>query len=207
LAEIDAGVIPVGKIIRRERLYSSHINVWRKEIAKTRLKALAPKARGPKPKVQDPLAIENIALRKQAAKLEKKLRKAEMIIEFQKSFAVAGHSPSDLRRGERREESARKRDLLMTTLSTRPEDLGVRECCEALSVPRATHYRLEAAAARRNNAAAPSTAMIGQPHFRALSEEERAGVLEVLVSKRFCDDALRQVYSTLLDEGQYHCSI
>jgi transposase len=87
LAEIDAGVIPVGKIIRRERLYSSHINVWRKEVAKTRLKALAPKARGPKPKVHDPLAIENIALRKQAAKLEKKLRKAEMLIEFQKKVS------------------------------------------------------------------------------------------------------------------------
>jgi putative transposase len=94
----------------------------------------------------------------------------------------------------------------MTTLSTRPDDLGVRECCEALSVPRATHYRLEAAAAR-HNAAVPSTPMMRQPHFRALSEQERAGVLEVLVSKRFCDDAPRQVYSTLLDEGQYHCSI
>ena len=87
LAEIDAGVIPVGKIIRRERLYSSHINVWRKEVARTRLVALAPKPRGPKPKVQDPLAVENILLRKQAAKLEKKLRKAELIIEFQKKVS------------------------------------------------------------------------------------------------------------------------
>lgn len=87
LAEIDAGIIPVGKIIRRERLYSSHINVWRKAVAKTTISALAPKARGPKPKVQDQLSIENAVLRKQAAKLEKKLRKAEMIIDFQKKVS------------------------------------------------------------------------------------------------------------------------
>jgi len=82
LAEIDAGIIPVGKINRRERLYSSHINVWRKAVAKTPIAAVAPKARGPKPKVQDQLSIENAVVRKQAAKLEKKLRKAEMIIDF-----------------------------------------------------------------------------------------------------------------------------
>jgi transposase len=87
LAEIDAGIVPVGKIIRRERLYSSHINVWRKAVAKTTISALAPKARGPKPKVLDQLSIENAVLRKQAAKLEKKLRKAEMIIEFQKKVS------------------------------------------------------------------------------------------------------------------------
>jgi putative transposase len=41
---------------------------------------------------------------------------------------------------------------------------------------------------------------------RALSQEEKAQVCQVLNSERFQDSAPRQVYATLLDEGIYHCS-
>lgn len=41
---------------------------------------------------------------------------------------------------------------------------------------------------------------------RALSEEERKRVLDVLHQKRFVDQAPRQVYARLLDEGKYLCS-
>lgn len=80
-------------------------------------------------------------------------------------------------------------------------ELGVREACEALGVSRATLYR------RRDGRPepAPRQERSGQP--RALAPEERAEVLEVLTSERFCDQAPRQVYATLLDEGSYLCSI
>ena len=32
-------------------------------------------------------------------------------------------------------------------------------------------------------------------------------MLDLLTSPRFCDDAPRQIWATLLDEGQYHCSV
>jgi putative transposase len=41
---------------------------------------------------------------------------------------------------------------------------------------------------------------------RALSAEEQAHIRAVLNSERFADCAPRQIYATLLDEGQYLCS-
>ena len=42
---------------------------------------------------------------------------------------------------------------------------------------------------------------------RALSVEERNAVLVQLNSQRFADQSPRQVYSKLLDEGSYLCSV
>lgn len=42
---------------------------------------------------------------------------------------------------------------------------------------------------------------------RALSQAEKRLVCEVLDSPRFEDQAVREVYATLIDEGQYLCSI
>ena len=41
---------------------------------------------------------------------------------------------------------------------------------------------------------------------RALSQAEKAAVRQILNSERFQDSAPREVYATLLDEGQYLCS-
>lgn len=38
-----------------------------------------------------------------------------------------------------------------------------------------------------------------------MSEHEQARVLALLRSERFCDLAPREVYATLLDEGEYLC--
>src|SRR5256886_17131511 len=43
-------------------------------------------------------------------------------------------------------------------------------------------------------------------HPRALSDNERQGVLETVNSERFWDQAPGEVYATLLDEGRYLCS-
>jgi putative transposase len=45
-----------------------------------------------------------------------------------------------------------------------------------------------------------------QPPPHALSETERAEVLEVLHSERFVNESPDQVWATLLDEGRYLCS-
>lgn len=71
--------------------------------------------------------------------------------------------------------------------------------CRALGVARATAYRHRA----------PKVASPARPRRRsplALSDEERAGVLDELHSERFADASPAQVYATLLDEGTYLAS-
>ncbi len=74
------------------------------------------------------------------------------------------------------------------------EHVSVTRACEALGVPRSALYRSRQPAARSR----PSPS-------RALSVAEKAEVQTLLNSERFQDCAPREVYATLLDEGQYHC--
>lgn len=78
-----------GALLRREGLYSSHIDAWRKQRDAGVLDALGPKKRGRKAAVANPLAQENAELRRALAKAERKLKRAEMIIEVQKKVAQA----------------------------------------------------------------------------------------------------------------------
>jgi len=75
--------------------------------------------------------------------------------------------------------------------------IPLKKLCAVLGIPRSTVYRMR-------KPTAPQA-----PHRppRALSEGEKATVLEVLNSERFADLAPRQVYGVLLDEGEYYCSI
>lgn len=73
------------------------------------------------------------------------------------------------------------------------------EACAAVWVPRSTYYRLQ-----RPVVAIP----LPRPKPRsprALTMEEQATVLDVLNSERFQDQAPREVYATLLDDGIYVC--
>lgn len=79
--------------------------------------------------------------------------------------------------------------------------VGIAAACEALGVPRARYYRYQA----RPHHPAPPLERPRSP--RALSESERQQVLAVLHSERFVDQAPPTVYATLLDEGQYRCSV
>ena len=76
-----------GALLRREGLYSSHIDAWRKQGDAGVLAALAPTKRGRKPKVVNPLSREVIELRRELARSEQKLKRAEAIIEIQKKVA------------------------------------------------------------------------------------------------------------------------
>jgi transposase len=73
----------VGALLRREGLYSSHLTTWRQERDAAVRQALAPKTRGPKPKL-DAQQEELQRLRRDNARLTDALGKAELIIEVQK---------------------------------------------------------------------------------------------------------------------------
>ena len=78
--------------------------------------------------------------------------------------------------------------------------LGVVPLCRALGLVRSTLYR---AWHRERSSGAPKPR--SKP-ARALSEDERRAVLDVLHEKRFVDKPPAQVYATLLDEKRYLCS-
>ena len=77
--------------------------------------------------------------------------------------------------------------------------VGTRAACAALAVARATHYR------RRRGPRLGPPAPRPSP-VRALSEAERAAVLELLHAERFVDASPGAVVATLLDEGTYLAS-
>jgi len=76
----------LGAFLRRERIYSSMLASWRKQVGKAELVALAPKKRGPKP---DPSARQIQQLNRDNARLRHELERARLIIDAQKKLCVA----------------------------------------------------------------------------------------------------------------------
>lgn len=74
-----------------------------------------------------------------------------------------------------------------------------KRACAALSVARATDYRHQRPTAPRHTARRAS--------HRRLSEAQRAAILDMLHSPRFCDQTPIHAYHTLLGEGVYLGSI
>ncbi len=87
LAEADACTKPgqIGALLRREGLYRSHLDKWRKQRREGTLQALSPQKRGRKADLQ---AAEIARLRRENERLQKRLQDAETIIEFQKKLAL-----------------------------------------------------------------------------------------------------------------------
>ncbi len=89
LAEADGCSQPgeIGRLLRREGLYSSHLSKWRDQREAGALAALTPKKRGRKPRPVNPQARRVAELERENARLRRKLEKAEMIIEVQKKLS------------------------------------------------------------------------------------------------------------------------
>lgn len=86
LREVDAcqGSGEIGALLRREGIYSSYLTTWRRQRERGELDGLAPQRRGPKP---DPQAAEIARLKRENERLQKRLKQAELIIDFQKKAA------------------------------------------------------------------------------------------------------------------------
>jgi transposase len=76
-----ASVGEISSILRREALYSSHLQKWRAERAAGSLQA---KKRGTK---ANPLTAENKQLRLENERLQKRIRQQELLIELQKKVS------------------------------------------------------------------------------------------------------------------------
>lgn len=90
----------------------------------------------------------------------------------------------------------------MTTVTTlKHQGVPVKTACTAVGMARSSYYHVPQ----------PSTpALASRPRSRsarALSTDEQQQIRETLNSARFVDSAPRQVYATLLDEGEYLCSV
>ncbi|MFA5061697.1 MAG: IS3 family transposase [Patescibacteria group bacterium] len=193
--EADACTTPgeVGALLRRHGLYSSHLADWRMQNRLGVLGGLGPR-RGPKP-TRNPLARRVAQLEREKARLQKQLTRAKIVIAVQKKGLGVAGDPAD--------PPQRRRERLMPTAFALAREIGSAPACAALGIPRATLYR------RRRTAAAPPptrTAPRATP-ARALQPAEREAVLAELHSPRFVDQAPREIYATLLDEGRYLCSV
>ena len=89
LREADRCTQPgqLGALLRREGLYSSHLNTWRQQREEGSLAGLAPKRRGRKANPDAPLIAENERLKRENHRLAAQLRQAEAIIEVQKKLS------------------------------------------------------------------------------------------------------------------------
>jgi hypothetical protein len=94
-----------GSLLRREGLYSSHIDAWRKQQGAGELAGLTPKRRGRRAtKRRDEIALENERLRRQLARAEHQLARAQKVIEVQKKISeilgVEQNLPEELKDDE-----------------------------------------------------------------------------------------------------------
>jgi transposase len=90
LQEVDRCSAPgqIGALLRREGIYSSYLQKWRKQRDAGALGALHGQKRGPRAVAPNPLAKQLAQSQKDNARLERKLKRAQAIIDFQKKIAA-----------------------------------------------------------------------------------------------------------------------
>jgi transposase-like protein len=86
----------IGRLLRREGLYSSHLTKWREARRDGALRGLRSKKRGAKAKAINPLAPKVRELEAKVARLEKDLHTAHTILDVQEKVAgLLGFSLED----------------------------------------------------------------------------------------------------------------
>jgi len=89
----------------------------------------------------------------------------------------------------------------MAAVTELASEVGASAACQALCLPRASYYRV------RGKTSFPEETVPRPLPARALRPAERESVLACLHQERFQDRSPAAVYATLLDEGEYLCSI
>lgn len=77
----------LGKLLRREALYSSHLTTWRRQKEEGSLKGLTPRKRGRKAN-KNPQSKRVAQLERENSRLRRQLEQAETIIEIQKKVST-----------------------------------------------------------------------------------------------------------------------
>jgi transposase-like protein len=77
----------LGSLLRREGLYTSHLSEWGRAREQGGLGALEPQKRGPKPDPDAALKVEIERLRRENERLQKRLERAELVIDVQKKVS------------------------------------------------------------------------------------------------------------------------
>ncbi len=90
---------------------------------------------------------------------------------------------------------------MIETTEQLAQEISVKRACQVLGVPRSSLYRV-----RQRKIDTTPSAIVHRPSPRALSRAEKETVRDMLNSSRFQDQPPREVYASLLDEGQYLCS-
>ncbi len=87
LAESCTDPGSLGRLLRKEGLYSSNLTTWRRQRDLGMIKGLQPAKRGRKATERNPLRPEFDKLRKENERLQNRLKRAELIIEVQKKVS------------------------------------------------------------------------------------------------------------------------
>ncbi|MGB9619438.1 MAG: IS3 family transposase [Armatimonadota bacterium] len=178
-----------GALLRQEGLYTSHITTWRRQRERGELEGLKPQKRGPK---ADPQATELTRLRRENERLRKRLEQAELIIEVQKKVSQILGNPLETEELDN--------PLMIEQVQGLAQKINVSQACQVLGMPRSALYR---ALVEKQSPKLEDHAPTPSP--RSLNLEEKSNIRQILNSERFQDQSPREVYATLLDEGQYYC--
>ena len=119
----------VGRLLRREGLYSSHLTEWRRARREGSLQGLTPSKRGRKPAERNPPQREGARARGESGS----------------AGEGAAHRPYDPGRPGKSCRAAgiqpRTREGLLMAVQPLASQVGVAPACRALGVPRASFYR------------------------------------------------------------------
>jgi len=182
-ADACTGTGALGALLRRERLYSSHLTTWRRQREEGSLAALSPKKRGCSAVPPSPLAGPRCGTGTREHPVDP-------------AAAASGEHhrlPKKTLRGVGDCAAVERRELL-SAVGELASTVSTQAACRALGVSRATVYR------RRR--LGPPRAPRPRP-LRALAEPERHAILAALHHPRFIDLAPAEIYATLPDEGRY----
>ena len=77
----------LGALLRREGLYSSHLNTWRRQAEEGQIEGLEPKKRGPVAQKDDPKDKKIDELERELKKQKRRAERAEELVALQKKVS------------------------------------------------------------------------------------------------------------------------